>query len=227
MHVPARDRVAGLQRELDSLGLRVSVLQGACDVARPDVAEQVGSQMPIFAALGCARMLIRGNVDDVPLALACERLRAAAAAAAAHGVTILIETHPGFAPNAAAALRTMQSVDHPAVRLNFDPANIYYYNHGLDPVEELRQVAPFVAAVHLKDTTGGYQRWDFPALGCGIVDFAGLLGILKAQRFAGPLTLEVEGREGEERTEELIVSRLERSITHLRALDSGWFERFS
>jgi sugar phosphate isomerase/epimerase len=227
MHVPARERIADLRRELDFLGLRVSVLQGACDVARADVAEQVQSQMPTFAALGCTRMLIRGNTDEVPLALACERLRAAAEAAATQGVTILIETHPGFAPNAATALRTIQTVDHPTVRLNFDPANIHYYNRDLDPVEELRQVAPFVAAVHLKDTTGGFQKRDFPELGSGIVNFAALLKLLDDHQFAGPLTLEIEGREDEERTEALIVSRLERSLEHLRALRGERFGRFA
>ena len=156
--------------------------------------------------------------DEIPLETACERLRAAGAVAAEHGVTLSLETHPDLVTNAEVALATMQAVDHAHVRVNFDTANVYFYNRGVDAVEQLRALGPHVASVHLKDTDGGYRNWHFPALGAGIVDFASVFQVLDAAGFSGPCTLEIEGIEGEDRTEQLVRDRIAASVEHLRVL---------
>jgi inosose dehydratase len=109
------------------------------------------------------------------------------------------------------------------VRINFDTANVYFYNHGVDAVAELERLAEFVAAVHLKDTDGGYRHWHFPALGRGVVDFGGVFRVLDEAGYAGPYTLEIEGIEGEERTEALVCGRIAESVEFLRML--GRFAR--
>ena len=65
----------------------------------------------------------------------------------------------------------MKGVNHPNVRINFDTGNIYFYNQNTDVVAELRKIIDYVASVHLKETDGGYESWNFPALGKGVVDF--------------------------------------------------------
>mgnify|MGYP001170525510 CR=1 FL=1 len=100
----------------------------------------------------------------------------------------------------------------------FDTANVYYYNEGVDVVEELRQIARYVAAVHLKDTNGGFKTWHFPALGDGVVDFPSLFEVLEAVSYQGPLTLEIEGIEGETLTEEIARTRVEQSLAYLDRL---------
>lgn len=216
--VPAADALDELALRLEALGLEASVLQGECDPSRPDVAEQVRSQMGAFARLGCRRMLIRGASGGVPFDLACARLRAATQTAAEHGVTLLVETHPDLATNADVASQTIRRVGHANLRLNFDPANILFYNEGADPVDELRRVAPHVGGVHLKDTAGGYREWNFPALGDGVIDFAALFEALDAAGYDGALTLETEGVEGESRTLARIVERIKRSLDYLNSL---------
>lgn len=222
MHAPRFGDVPALRAELQRLGLRVSVLQGACDLTRADAAEQVRCQMPVFAALDCRRMLIRGTTDPVGIETACARLRAAADVAAAHGVTILVETHPGLALNADTALATLTAVRHPAVRINFDPANIVFYNKGLDPLAELGRIAPRIGGVHLKDTPGGFRVWNFPALGRGVIDFPRLFAMLDAAGFDGPCTLELDGQEGELRTLELLTQRVQESLEYLRRIGCTW-----
>src|SRR5690606_12253580 len=155
---------------------------------------------------------------NLPREHAYQQLRAAGDVAAAHGVTLMIETHPDLATNGRVALETMRRVDHPAVRLNYDPANIRYHNEGLDEIRELVPVAGYVAGVHLKDTPGGYHEWNFPALREGIIDFAGLFAMLDRVGYAGPYTLEIEGVAGEERTEAVVLDRIEASVRTLRRL---------
>ncbi len=115
-------------------------------------------------------------------------------------------------------LSTMERLDHPCIRLNFDTGNILYYNAGADVVGELRQVVSFVRHVHLKDHSGGVGEWYFPALGAGgAVDFAKVHNVLMDAVFDGPCSLEIEGIAGEPplslaQTHQRIVN----SIAHLR-----------
>ncbi len=216
--VPPAERIEQVADELGRWGLSATTLHGECDPRRDDIARQVAAQMPAFAALGCPIMFVSAQRGEVPAEVAWQRLRSAGDVAAAHGVTIVLETHPDLVTNATVALETMRGVDHPNVHINFDTANIYFYNHDVDAVAELRRLAPWVAAVHLKDTDGGYRHWHFPALGEGVVDFAGVFDVLDAAGFAGPCTLEIEGIEGEQKTAELVRRRIAQSVDYLRSL---------
>ena len=216
--VPQPADVAGVVQRLRQSGLTATTLHGECDVRRADVAATVAAQMPALAALGTRILFVSAKSDGTPLATVYERLRAAGEVAARHGVIIALETHPDLATNGATALATMRGVVHPNVRINFDTANIHFYNEGADCVSELRQIARYVASVHLKDTNGGYRNWHFPALGRGVVDFAGVFETLDAVGFDGPCTLEIEGIEGEQKTERLICDRIAESLGYLRGL---------
>lgn len=218
-YVPRDASEAAARRaELERFGLRVSSMQGRLDLTRADIAEQLAPQLRYLADFGCQRMLLSVRRDELPLQTAAQRLRDAGQVANDSGVTLMIETHPDLATNAEVARQTIDMVDHAAVRINFDPANIYFYNHDANCVRDLEVIAPFVAGVHLKDTNGGYRTWHFPTLGTGVVDFPALLAILVRHNYNGPLTLEIEGIEGETRAETLVLGRIEQSVAYMRTL---------
>lgn len=216
--VPSPEQLDAVRGELSELGLSATTLHGACDVARADIADAVAAQMPAFRALGCRLMFVSVKSGETPRDVVIGRLREAGAAAAAHGVTLVMETHPDLATNGEVAAATMRAVDHPNVRINYDTANIYFYNRGADGVAELRKLVEYVAAIHLKDTDGGYRNWCFPALGRGVVDFAATFEVLDEAGFDGPCTLEIEGVAGETATQELVCERMAESVEHLRGL---------
>jgi L-ribulose-5-phosphate 3-epimerase len=144
--------------------------------------------------------------------------------AAQCGVTLALETHKGPTENAHAMLELMKDVDHPHVRLNFDTGNIAYYNRDADPCAELERVKHLVSNVHLKDNRGGFEDWYFPAVGeGGAVDFSRVRQILDEIGFAGPYTIEIEGKGGEpEPGLDERHDRVRRSVSYLRA--SGYFD---
>ncbi len=216
--VPGPDDLRHVRATLDNHGLAASSLHAEFDVQRADIAEQVKNQMPAFAALGAKVMFVSARAGDLPLDVVYARLREAGTVAAAHEVTIALETHPDLVTNSPTALATMRGVDHPNVRINFDTANIYFYNEGVDGVAELHRIVDHIAAVHLKDTDGGFRHWHFPALGRGIVRFRDVFAELDAAGFAGPCTLELEGIEGETKTERLVCERVAESVGYLRGL---------
>ncbi len=218
IEVPNPEQIEDTRAELARHGLSAASLQATCDVRKPDLAAQVEAQMPAFKALGVKYMFVSCKADTTPLPTVYARLREAGDVAGKYGVTIVMETHPDLITNGDVALATMKGVNHPNVRVNFDTANVYYYNQNIDGVEELRKIAKYVAAVHLKDSDGKYRGWHFTALGRGVVKFADSFKVLRDAGFAGPYTLEIEGVEGETKTERLVCDRVAESVGFLRGL---------
>ncbi|REJ72561.1 MAG: sugar phosphate isomerase/epimerase [Planctomycetota bacterium] len=138
--------------------------------------------------------------------------------AAKLGIIYCFETHPGLCQNADGMLDTMAALNHDSLRLNFDTGNVLYYNRDADVIDSLRRVIPFVAHVHLKDSSGKFEDWCFPALGAGgAVDFRRVREVLDEARFSGPCTLEIEGVQGEEPPSlETYQQRVVDSMQHLR-----------
>ncbi len=135
------------------------------------------------------------------------------------GITLALETHKGPTQNAAAMLKTLEDVNHPAVKLNFDTGNIAYYNEGMTPMGELKKVAPLVVNVHVKDNRGRLEDWYFPALGeGGGVDFTEIRETLDSVGYSGAYTVELEGIGGEtEPGLEERIHRLRKSFDHLKS----------
>lgn len=123
---------------------------------------------------------------------ALHRLVQAGDYAAEHGLTLALEIHPNIVGSGRAARELMRELNHPQVRVNYDTSNILYFS-DLDPVEDLQSVVEFVAAVHLKDKSTRLQRvWDFVPLGQGVVDFPGVIEVLRQAHFKGPYSIELE-----------------------------------
>lgn len=126
------------------------------------------------------------------------QIRDAADHAAELGITIALETHGGYTGDASACLAAMEQIDHPEVRLAFDPANFRFYN-GADPHERLDELAPFMAHTHYKDHVGPKGNPEFPRIGEGEVGYDRLLPRLVDLGYEGPHTLErAPGRTNDE-----------------------------
>jgi sugar phosphate isomerase/epimerase len=216
--VPQPKEVDATRAALQRYGLSASSMHAECNVRRPDVAGQIADQLPVLAVFGTRTMFVSVKADDTPLPTVYGRLREAGEEAAKYGVNIVLETHPDLVTNAEVGLATMRGVNHPNVRINYDTANVYFYNEAADGASELRRMVSYVGAVHLKDTDGGYRHWCFPALGRGVVRFREIFEILDAAGFMGPCTIEIEGIEGEVKTERLVCDRVAASVGYLRGL---------
>jgi inosose dehydratase len=214
------EAVAGLQAALAAHGVRATTCNGLQQVTAPGGLDTAKARLNLAQALGAT--VLTGSADDVPEERRRElydRLLEVADYADARGITVALETHPGIVQNAERSLRAMHDLGHPRLRLNWDTANIYYHNEGMQDGEaELERVAPYVAHLHLKDSRRGYHDWYFPALGeAGGVDFARVGRILRDAGFAGQLSIELEGIRGEpEQTLEERQARVARSVAYLR-----------
>jgi inosose dehydratase len=112
----------------------------------------------------------------------------------------------------------MQAVNHPNVRVNFDTANVTYYNTNTTAVDELRKSIGYVATVEFKDHTGGFETWDFPVLGQGVVDIPRIISMLRESEYTGPVTLEFEGTKGVELSQEQTLQAIADCVAYARSV---------
>jgi sugar phosphate isomerase/epimerase len=120
-----------------------------------------------------------------------ERLCTLADAAAERGLGLLLETGQETAECLAGLLEELQ---HPALGVNFDPANMILYDKG-DPVVAVRRLGPWIKHIHVKDarrtlrpgTWGTEVPW-----GEGQVGPERFLAALQEIGFTGTLSIERE-----------------------------------
>lgn len=215
--VPAADQLPQLRRALDAAGLRILTLHAACYLTRDDYLETIEAQRATIAELAAPYVLLTMRRESLPATEAYDRIRRIADALP-ESVCVLLEVHADLATNAAVAMETIRGVGHPRVRINFDPANILFYNHEMDPIAELAAMRPHLAGIHLKDTNGVFQTRHFPAIGEGVIDWPALFALLRDTAYHDPVTLELEGVAGEEKSLELALERLDKSMRYLRTI---------
>lgn len=218
--VPAEHWWGAVRAELRRHEISVSSVAGGVDLSNPSAERTVLHLARGAKEFGAKIIFLSVKSGGRPLKECYRALRAMGGIAKRHGVTIALETHPDLVTNGDVALQTMRGVKHPNVRLNYDSANLYYYNKGIDGVAELKKFLPWLAAVHLKETNGKFKTWYFPGLheGDGIVNFPEIFRICNAAGFHGPFTMEIEGIEGEKLTKKLARARIAKSVAYLKRI---------
>lgn len=107
------------------------------------------------------------------------------------GVTLAFETGQETADTLRVALDQLKS---PALKINFDPANMLLYDMG-DPLRAIEILAPDIRSVHAKDAkrpkVNGQWGEEVP-LGHGEVNIPEFIHTLKRVGFSGPICIERE-----------------------------------
>jgi sugar phosphate isomerase/epimerase len=164
-----------------------------CEVS--DFARELG-----VGGIACHIGFVPENRDDPDYATVRDLVRRIADHAAGNKQTFALET--GQEP-AAVLLQFLKDVDRPNVGINFDPANMILYGTG-DPIEALGILGPHVLSVHAKD--GNWPPPDRPGalgrewpLGQGSVGIERFLDKLREVHYRGPLNIEREAENQEDR----------------------------
>ena len=220
MNLPKAEEVDAVAAQLKALNLELIVARGETNLSTDDAIEDLRGQFEICKTLGLKYLFLSPKRHDAPKEEVYERLRKAGDAAADNDVILVLETHPDLGTNAAIHIETMKAIDHPNVRVNFDVANILYYNEGADPVEDLKACIDYVATVEVKDHDGKLESWFFPALGEGVVDFPDFFKVLRDHGYTGPITIEVEGIKGIEWSEADTHKAMEDSVRYLQSIET-------
>ena len=140
-------------------------------------------------------------------------VRRAADHAADRGVRLALENHGDL--RVADIIDLFERVDRPNLGVCLDNVNLVRV--GDDMTEGTRALAPFTLLVQLKDHEAGDPTvWGGPvctALGEGVADLDGLIAILAAAGFDGPVCVELASLGGSDVNE---LAMIDRSVAWLR-----------
>lgn len=135
-----------------------------------------------------------GFIDESDVSYAekfYERITSLADAAKDKNIMLLLETGQETAEE---LKKFLEELDHPAIGVNFDPANIILYDKG-NPIEAVKVLAPWIKHIHIKDanrtTTTGTWGAEVP-WGDGQVNPAEFLKALEEIGYDGALPIERE-----------------------------------
>ena len=135
-----------------------------------------------------------GFIDESDVAYAekfYERITSLADAAGEKNIMLLLETGQETAEE---LRRFLKELNHPAIGVNFDPANMILYDKG-NPIEAVKVLAPWIKHIHIKDATRTKQpgTWGLEVpWGNGEVGPEAFLNVLEEIGFDGVLAIERE-----------------------------------
>ncbi|HTU00384.1 MAG TPA: TIM barrel protein, partial [Candidatus Sulfotelmatobacter sp.] len=112
------------------------------------------------------------------------------------GIVVALENHGDLVDHGRQIVEFIRELDSPAVRVNYDTGNAYYYSKGtIDSAVELAEVAPVVAHVHVKtpQVEAGTLRWV--ALGEGLLNLPAVAKVLKERLPGVPISYELSPRQ--------------------------------
>jgi len=213
---PTPEDASAVRDNLEQYGLTATSMIIKCAIGDTDAVEQFAQSLDVISSFAVPIVFTSIKAGETDRTLVYDRLRQIGDAAASRNVTVAMETHPDLITNGDIARQTMEAINHPNVRINYDTANVYYYNRDITATGELEKAIDYVAAVHLKDTNGEFETWHFPALGEGVVDFPAIFDRLHKCNYTGPYTFELEGIKGEDLSQEDTHNRIEQSLSYLR-----------
>jgi sugar phosphate isomerase/epimerase len=193
-HVALDTPPGEVRKKLESYGLEAVSISGHSDLTTPDGLEH-GLKAVRWAAdygLPIMNTAVGGHQSaDENEAAFLGNMGKLADAAESAGVVVALEIHGDIMASSDVTIPLLEKIGRDSVKVNYDTANVEFYSGDL-AVDDLPKITPYLAHVHLKDTTGGKGNWDFPAVGDGIVDFARVLSILEQAGYKGPYSVEIE-----------------------------------
>lgn len=168
----------------------------------PDEFWKRNRQLFIDAAEATAELDVKfltmhaGFIDETNPAYANkfhDRIKSLADVATKKGIVLLLETGQETAEQLRDFLRQL---NHPAVGVNFDPANMILYDKG-EPIEAIKTLGPWIKHIHIKDairttqpgTWGQEVPWGEGQVGpeafIDALEEIGYQGVLAIEREAG------------------------------------------
>jgi 3-oxoisoapionate decarboxylase len=199
---------------LDGLGLKCTGLSSHSPLAKPEIAVNYLRQGIRWAAeIGAPVVNSDDGVahpwmsEEEALRQIRYTLRVVVPVAERHGIKIGLEQHQNLSTRWDTFSRILNSVDSPALGVNFDTGNLYL--SGQDYIQWLKELAPRVVHVHAKDISVEHSERERGkvtgtpvgcACGDGVIDWPQVVQILRDAGYHGGLSVECGTIEQAERS---------------------------
>ena len=196
-HVPLEATAAQLDQitaKMNKLGLKASSLSGHSDLTTVAGVVDGKKAVDLTQKLGLTIMntAIGGHYsEDEDKSAFMDHIQELADYAAGRNVILALEVHGDIMASGQISIPLIQEINRDNVRINYDTANCVFYG-GVEAIDDLRGLVPYLAHIHLKDKIGGQREWNFPGIGEGRLDFEAILKLLDAEGYRAPFSVEIE-----------------------------------
>ena len=222
---------AKVQRLLEENGLTAVSLSAHADITTESGLIDFTSRLQLTAELGIPIINTPLPPDrehhrpDLPLRsgpevddLFCGNILKLADLAAKLEVVMCLETVGYLLSDAKQCVELIHRLDHPNLRINYDPAGLMFFVRDANPTkDDITVLAPYLHHVHLNDKAStDMGRYDFCSMGEGVVDWNSLLGEMDRVGFAGPASIEIGWQETPE-SPEVVDAAVRRSRQFVQA----------
>jgi sugar phosphate isomerase/epimerase len=196
-----RKRISQL---LDEHNLVLSAVAGHTSMAELDLAKNAANMQRLRDTIDLAAELRQEGEQPIVASLVggredeweakketiAERVAALGEYAASRGVILGVEPHCGTVFDLPEkVLWLMETVNHPAVRVNFDISHFDIRGIAID--ECVPSMAPWSVHTHVKDQRGIYPNHEFLTPGSGPFDFVHYLTAMHEAGYTGFIGMEV------------------------------------
>lgn len=184
------EEVAAIEQAVKSAGLSFTIMMGTYPLT--SVEEGVAAlnrEIDYAEQLGIRHVMTGGASDPAQYGTYYDIMRECAEYALHKGITLMLKPHGGLSNTTRETIDSWKKVNHQNFKICYDAGNLLYYA-GEDPLAHIREIAPIVAGMCIKDEVGGMQGDVMVTPGDGQVDFAAVFGALKEAGFAGPYVVE-------------------------------------
>lgn len=121
-----------------------------------------------------------------------EKLRDWASAAKRVGTVLAVKAHVGSAVNSPERLLwLLEQVPSESLAVTYDYS--HFEIQGMDLERSLRALLPRTRFLHVKDSTGDVQKYQFLLPGEGRTDYVKYFSLLRQLGYSGPVCVEVSG----------------------------------
>ena len=112
-----------------------------------------------------------------------------------HGAVLAVEPHAkGLIDSVDRAAWLMHTVNHQAIRLNFDISHFALPGMAFDLEEAASRLLPFAVHAHIKDSVASETGFRFVMPGEGALDLPHYFSVLAAHEWAHPVTVEISAQ---------------------------------
>jgi sugar phosphate isomerase/epimerase len=185
--------------KLAANGLNCPCLAAHTDMSLPNSVEKFRRRIDFAKYLGAGYVVsTAGPIANRDQFL--KNIEALGKYAGEVGITICLENmgdgRPNIIDSAAPAVQLIKEINLPAVKINYDFANLLpHLAERLRPEEDYRIALPQAGYFHVKDAAKDSSgNWYFPSIGAGTIDFKSILPALAAHPEPIPLSLELSLR---------------------------------
>ena len=206
-----------LEKTLATYGLTATSISGHCNMATKEGVELFKKRLDLADALGVKYVNTAEGEVNTKEAEELFYVNMREVANYNRNVFICLETHGGLLGTSESCKRTLEFIGCDNVRINYDPANLVFFE-GARPEEDICTAVALIGHFHIKDKLEGKSVWNFPEIGAGYLDFKKMFSILKKEGYAGPLSFELEFTTEGPDSPEFVDQALKNSVMHVEQL---------